>query len=538
MLFFAILPFVFSDSLIDPVLMPRQLFLTLFLLFIWTFLLFTKKLKGHSLQISNLSWLVILCSGLLVVLPFVSIAYAHTTSESIYVASKYGIVFLFFITTYFLVTAKLLLRADLHNGVLVFFIIALLYGIYDIVLLLINDLDVLANAQLITSAYANKNLFASILLLCFWAVFSIETKIIFKYILIVLLTAFVLLTQSKIVIVAFVLMFLLFAIKNVRTYFKENKINIIIATSLSVITVLVMALNFSKFENVSNLHTLDTRYSLWINSLEMIKEYPFGVGAGNWQIFFPKYGLTHFDLIDVRNGMMSYQRPHNDFIWMFCELGFQGFVFYLSIFFIVIITLIRSLKKKNDPLPFLLLISVIGYCMVAFFDFPLERIEHQVLLSVIILLSMNYYDLNSVKYKIIKPVKYSPVYLMLICISLVVCCYRVKGEYFTRGFIYLNPAKNAASVIEKCNKAESFFYSIDPFSSPIAWHKGLALLNENNMEEAKLQFEKGYKLTPNNVHVLNSLGNIYERQNDTVRSKQYYQMALKISLSATLVIGK
>ncbi len=538
MFFFAVLPFVFSDSLIDPVLMPRQLFLTVFLLFIWATLLFTKKLKNLSLQISHLSRLVILCSALLVILSFVSIAYAHTTSESIYVASKYSIVFLFFITTYFLVSAKLLLREDLFNGVLVFCIISLLYGVYDIILLQINDLDVLANAQLITSTYANKNLFASVLLLCFWAVFSIKTKIIFKYILIIFLTVFVLLTQSKIVIAAFALMFLLFALKSVRTYFKENKIRVIFGISISLIALLIICLNFSKFGNISNLHTLDTRYSLWINSFEMMKEYPFGVGAGNWQIFFPRYGLSNFDLLDIRNGMIQYQRPHNDFIWMLCELGFLGGIVYFSMFLIVLTILIRVVRKNSDLIPFLLLISIVGYCMVAFFDFPLERIENQVLLSAIILHSMNHYDLISVKQKEIKPIKYFPVYFALICISLIVCFYRIKGEYFTHEFIYLNPKKNATSVIEKCNKAESFFYSIDPFSSPIAWHKGLALLNNNNIEGAQLQFEKAYNLTPNNVHVLNSLGDIYQRQNDTVRSKEYFQMALKISPSATLVIGK
>lgn len=537
-LFFASLPFIYSESIIDPVLIPRQLFLSLFLAFIWAALLLKKGLRDYSFQISNLSLLIILCNTLLVVLSFISIIYANTISESIYVASKYAIIFLFFITTYFLLNNQLISRRDLINDVIVFCIVSLSYGAYDIVLLLTNNLKVLSNAHLITATYANKNLFASILLLCFWATFANNSNRLLKYILIVLLLVFVLLIQSKIVAIAFVFMLLMLAIKSLKLNTTKNKLKIIIGCFIGLIALFVVLLNFGKFENLSNLNTLNTRYSLWENSFNMFRETPFGVGVGNWQIFFPKYGLSHFDLSEVRNGMILYQRPHNDFIWMLCELGLQGLILYLLIFSIVIIMLVRLNREKDNLMPFLLLINLLGYCMVAFFDFPLERIEHQVLLSVIILLSMSYYDAISIKKKAIRPLKYSPIYGLLICASLVVCCFRLKGEYFTREFIILNKTQNAAFVIANCNKAKSLFYSIDPIATPIAWHEGVSLFGVNKIEEAKLQFEIAYKYMPYNVHVLNNLGTVYEKEGNHIKAVEYYKMALKISPSATVVTLK
>jgi O-antigen ligase len=526
---FAILPFIYSESFIDPVLIPRQFFLTFFLLFIWAIIFITKKQKDLSIPVSRLSSALILCAALIVIFSFISIIYANTFSESIYVASKYGVIFLFLITTWFLLGTQLILKKDLIYGLIIFCVISLLYGIYDIVLLVVNGLDALGHSFLINSTHTNKNLFASVLVICFWALFEGIIQRWLKYVLIILSACFVLLLQSKIVAFVFACMLLALILKNLKRHITQNKTMLITGTLIGVAILLAVFLNFHKFKNLSSLHTLNIRSALWANSFEMAKENPFGVGAGQWQIFFPKYGLSEFDSPEVRNGLRIYHQPHNDFIWILCELGIQGLTAYLLIFLLTVIMLVKLIRKKNDSTAFLLLMTIFGYCLIAFFDFPLERIEHQIIVSVVLALTMNAYDSISVDQKTRNPVKYYPIYTLLLSISLIVCYYRLRGEYFTRQFIFLNKSKHAEFVIENCNKAQSLFYTIDPISMPIDWQAGLSLFSKKRFNEAQTRLEKAYRYTPYNIAVLTHLANVYEKQGNRFKAIEFYKKAIKIS---------
>jgi O-antigen ligase len=528
LLFFIALPFIYSESFIDPVLIPRQSFLTLFLLFIWIAIIF-KKSFVDQIQLSRLSFLLILSSGLLVILSFISTSYSNTISESIYVSSKYGIIFLFFMTTYFLIKTDQLKAGDLANGVLLFCFASILYGSYDIIQLSILNVDILSHPNQITSTFGNKNLFASALILSLWSFFYNSAYRVLRYILLFILIVFVFLIQSKIALTVLSLIFLALVIKKALSVLKINKAKTVIALLMAFALLLLFFMNFSKFKSLSNLHTLDTRISLWKNSFEMVKEKPYGVGSGNWQIFFPKYGLSHFDLVDVKNGLEQYQRPHNDFIWILCELGIQGLILYLGLFCLVIIMLIRLMRKQSSYVPFLLLINILGYCAMAFFDFPLERIEHQILLSVIFVVSINSYDQLSERKQIIRPAKYGLIYAALICISLIVCYYRLKGEYFTRQLISLEPSKHPDQIISNSDKACSFFYTIDPISCPLDWRAGRVLFGENKMEEAGIRLEKAQKLTPYNLLVLKSLWLVYNKEGNTVKANECASEISKIT---------
>lgn len=533
-IFFALLPFVYSESFIDPVLIPRQAFLTLFLSFIWGFVLLSGKLKNRTIQISTLSLLLIFSSAGLVILSFISNACSTVVSESIYVASKYGILFLFLITTYVLLRAGLIAKSDLTNGVLAFCILSLLYGICDVALMAMNGIDILKHAVLINATYANKNLFASVLVLCCWAVLSAKLHTAFRYALIIALITMTLLIQSKIATAVVICMFLLYAAKNLKAFFKTNRMLMITGVLSALIIVLFVSFNFSRFQNLSNLHTLDTRYSLWRNSFEMVKEYPLGVGSGNWQVFFPKYGLSHFDVPEVRNGLTIYHQPHNDFIWVLCELGIQGLVLYLSGFILTVIMLFRTMKKGNSQLRFLLLINILGYCAIAFFDFPLERIEHQVLLSVTVILTMNNYDVVSARHKTIRTSIVNPIAAIIIGFSMLVCFYRLKGEYYTRQFILADRKKQADFVISACSKAQSPFYSIDPVAVPIDWYAGVSLFSQQKTAAATARLEKARQCAPWNIHVLVHLGTVYEMQGEYAKAAECYYTANRISPDAAI----
>jgi O-antigen ligase len=101
-------------------------------------------------------------------------------------------------------------------------------------------------------------------------------------------------------------------------------------------------------ENQSNknLSGNQQRLVVWVCTLELIAENPFGVGTGNldYHLFnrFNKYGYQHFS----EKGL----NPHNQYLQTFLEIGFIGLLSLLSILFLSIRS---AIKNKNSILLFI-----------------------------------------------------------------------------------------------------------------------------------------------------------------------------------------
>ena len=122
--------------------------------------------------------------------------------------------------------------------------------------------------------------------------------------------------------------------------------------------------------------TISERLFLWQNSLQLfIDHWFFGVGIGNWPIYFPSYGLT---LWRLRQGEVIMQRPHNDFIENFNELGLLG---GLSFTLLLVYPL---LKKSNYKYMNILNCGLICYFVISLFSFPQERIIPSLLFLTIV----------------------------------------------------------------------------------------------------------------------------------------------------------
>ena len=80
-----------------------------------------------------------------------------------------------------------------------------------------------------------------------------------------------------------------------------------------------------------------TRYELAQRSLNLIKSYPFGIGAGNWQVIANRYDSTH---------LMAHEYPHNLIFEIMNEYGvFAGILFLL---FILHVSYSAYAKMKNN----------------------------------------------------------------------------------------------------------------------------------------------------------------------------------------------
>src|ERR1044071_7168745 len=120
------------------------------------------------------------------------------------------------------------------------------------------------------------------------------------------------------------------------------------------------------------------RLNVWKRSLEMIGEHPFGVGAANWKIMLPSYGLGGYPKY-VQDGTYQWTHSHNDFIEQSAELGIPGGVVYLAIFILAIVAAIRAARRDSDPNQKLLYVlfgaTVVGFGLISFLDFPKSRVE-------------------------------------------------------------------------------------------------------------------------------------------------------------------
>ncbi|NTW23925.1 MAG: hypothetical protein HGA37_04430 [Lentimicrobium sp.] len=123
----------------------------------------------------------------------------------------------------------------------------------------------------------------------------------------------------------------------------------------------------------------------WRWSWQMIRENPLlGVGAGNWKINELRFehptdaGFTHLF------------KAHNDFFETAAETGIPGFLAYVAILLFTFLSFLFIRKKGTAPPDYLkpyLFIAPVGiafYSVDAFFNFPSDRTEIQILFALFI----------------------------------------------------------------------------------------------------------------------------------------------------------
>ena len=213
--FITFLPLVYSKSLIDPVLLPRQIYLSSFLIIILYFL--QKKNKSGELVFSK----SILKSNLFKVflgfflISLISATYSISVSESLYTTSKYGIIFSLFVITTILIYNKKLRVIILAKAVLLSVFLTFIIVCFQLFILLKSNQDFNLSITSITGSFANKNLLSSTIFLTipflFMSNFSGKFWKFFSVIIFILLIPIILLLQSKAVVLAFIINLFVFS---------------------------------------------------------------------------------------------------------------------------------------------------------------------------------------------------------------------------------------------------------------------------------------------------------------------------------------
>lgn len=305
---------------------------------------------------------------------------------------------------------------------------------------------------------------------------------------------------------------------------------------------IALTINPQKYGYRDNEHgesAVAMRKIIWGKTIDMIKEHPLiGSGPGQWQIIIPKFGVDEFGE-KLHEGSMTFQRPHNDYLWFAAETGLIGLLGYLVFFIGIIVVGFANIRQSNskNTLSFNIIATsaLIGWMLVSMLDYPHERIEHNIMMLAIcaIVLADHKKDepITTPSGKNANILTFSILAFATITIitGFVQTLQFRKGEsnaYEILSYYYGGGWKN---VIQLTRKADQQPYTINNFTAPILFYKGSSLSMTGNDKAAIVEFKKALKLAPYHILTLNALGTSYVRLEQYDEGEKMYQKTLSIS---------
>ncbi len=290
---------------------------------------------------------------------------------------------------------------------------------------------------------------------------------------------------------------------------------------------------------LNSVESMVERFLLWEKTLRMVRDEPLlGVGPGQWKIVLPRYGKIERWLNDWPQSdpaEVIHQRPHNDYLWIMAETGCIGFILYVFFFILLFVYLGKILMHSSDDdrkiFIFGLLFAITGYMVIALFSFPKERMVHTTLLMLtaasIVAIRQQALPLQKVPSPLLLFAVHF-VLLLLLAFCIVVGFKRYSSEVHTQKALAAREAAEWEQVIFEINQADLRFYNMDPVSMPLVWYRGVANFSLNRLEAAFNDFQKAQVIHPHNIHVLNNLGVCYALKGEYAQASAFYQKALVI----------
>ena len=552
-LFIIILPFLYTEDTLDPVLTLRFFSFSILVL-ILTLLSFKKKIDKTLLRHS-----IVLCFFSLISIFCISTLFLNNVmSEAIYVTLKLAL-FLIFLININDIFKDDLCRNRLFLSISVFSIICSVLYLFQVTNLYFYHIDrskwfFITDLTKLAATMANKNLLSSALFLTipfsFYNLYSSNKVVkIISLLSLIFIPIVFFFTTSKATLLALLILILSILVlkllpKIFLRFFYYSIIFIFLISCFSIVYIrdsessfsLRVKNHFIEYSNNEELFndkksSFGTRINLYRNTLDLIKTNPIlGVGPGNWKIQHGKYSL--YGTLG-EDGRKLVQRPHNDFLWIASESGIISGIIYLLIFIIALKNIHFKIYKKDDKkvlFNYSVFGVLLGYFLISLFDFPLERITHNILFIILLsyTISVSKKSQQNVSNRFHKT--FWCISVLFICLSSYVANARHTGEiHLTKAKLY--KGKNSWKPIIR-NVDNAFIpniYEIDRSGTPIHWYKGVANFSMNNLDESFDDFKIAYEYNPFHLHVLNNIGTLYELKGNSIKAKMYYERALDIS---------
>ena len=393
--FCVITPLLYTTNTLDPALTIRTLSLSFCaLILIISFLINKKPLLKPNYAV----YVLLLLTLFFILSSIFSSGIKSETLQSIVKLAGISIL------TYF-ITTEIRQRNNklfLVKAIVLFSLTAIIVVLFDYFYILQYNKEELTNKNIFTqlslvgSFASNRNLLASIFLLTFpFNIYSVYyNSKIWKWLAVtaLLLSVFIILiTTSRaglfVLCLYLITIFYLILMSKIGLWKKAILVFGFFVFCAAGFYVLSTNNTIKRFDTIKTIDKIKNtnRWMFYKNTVDIIKQYPvLGVGPGNWKFKNEKY-----DKLNTRgeSGYTIAQRPHNDFLWLASEVGILGSVLYITIFLMSLIMLAKRLalnNQKNKEFILFLIVALLGFAFVSFFDFPFERIEHLVLFSFII----------------------------------------------------------------------------------------------------------------------------------------------------------
>ena len=527
----------------DSNLSIRLLFVSIIVFIAFILLLFKRNKFGYEIDY------VIVPYGLFVIYVFISIIWATSYTVSLFDISR---IFIFF--TLFLLLNRLIEHYKAHlisallKSMLLMFFVSLAVFLFNIFL---NEESIQILSYKYRGISGHENVYSSFIFLASigsiysgfyfnnkWRLISIFALLLQLSVIFFIKTRSVLLGHLVLVVVFSLLLF-----------FKTNIIhrrNIFILSLMLTITLTLFILKgFPKLikiylnsdieqiygEKVGSFDAFNERMLLWDASYKIIDDNIIkGVGAGNWKIDLNKYSVPK--IYKVQDLNVNFQRPHNEYIKILSEYGVIGFVLISFLIFYVLFSLLSIINTKERIYIIILISGILGFLTISFFSFPLERIEHNLLVTILLSISYFHIKLNdSSTFRLSTSLsKHINIFFLVFSFIVVfIATSKIKSSYHIKQMFIAWRSERNQDIIKQCDLALTIFTKIDDYSMPISWYSGNAYARLHSFENAKKDLILAYKSNPYNYHVLNDLGSAYYITNQHNLAIKYYKKASVIN---------
>ena len=478
---------------------------------------------------------------------FFSVFYSINPTEVIVnISRQFNVLVMFIMMAIFLFSLQKKIK-------IVSWIVILILGI-EVYAVIIEAQEMIKSAGFISpgslkGVTANRNITAfSIALKIPFILFLLEIirKNYFKALLIILLFFSIIclsMIQSRASFIALGFIFLTYAFKNIYFFYTESKRKHLYRLFFF-IGPFFLAILFNQFylsnkgaDAVSraasiSFNTVDgsvnQRLRYYQDVLTHIKSNPFlGVGLGNW-----KLKSIDYDARDIEGYVVPYH-AHSDFIQLGAELGFFGFVLYVSIFIWVVyfgFKLIRSaaLSENEKVFIYLILVALGVYSIDANLNFPIARPQVLVIWSLILALVISYFQKYEIKKGKVKRSFISP--LILLALSGILSSIYINNKVFEslKGQMFLLQDFNSNQYNLPLNKVDRIVPDIPNITVttiPINSVKARYYVNAKKYDKAIELIEKGTGANPYLFYSEILKSQIFEQQGKLDSAKFYAKRA-------------
>ncbi len=274
------------------------------------------------------------------------------------------------------------------------------------------------------------------------------------------------------------------------------------------------------------------RLKIWGLTTKMIADHPLtGVGAGNWKIHSADY-YNQYDY-NFEKDQLNWLRPHNDYLWVFAEKGIIGFLLYLSVFGFAIVYILKFLfsdvRPEQKTLALFLLSGLICYLTVSFFTFPLERINQQTYLALILASVVTLYRSTIENKKPINNKKFILYPALIILAMTVVYGYAMLDlEFKVRKTRNAMMQSNWKVMLREARTLSTTFRTLDTEATPIKSYEAQAYSNLGQTKKSRDSYIEALKAHPTKINMMNNLGKVYYELGDYEKAKGLFINALKI----------